>query len=107
MSPLQLVSVREEVGTILDPLERAVAADTEAARAVAARPASLDGQTLAVIDNGTNPRLRERLVERLSAMFDLRDVILVIKDTVNVPPRPEDWQEVVTRGTIGLALYGA
>jgi hypothetical protein len=101
------VSVRDEVGTVLDPLERATAEETSTARAVAARPASLDGQVLAVIDNRTNIPFRERLVERLRAMFSFEDVIVVVKDTVNVPPRPEDWQQVTKRGTVGLALYGA
>ena len=50
---------------------------------------------------------RVRLVERLRSMFDFEDVIVVLKDTVNVPPRPEDWAEVTKRGTMGLALYGA
>lgn len=107
MSIIQPVVVRDEVGIVLDPLERAVSETAAAARAVATRPASLDGQTLAVVDNRTNPRLRERLVERLQSMFSLADVILVVKDTVNVPPRAEDWLEVTKRGTIGLALYGA
>jgi hypothetical protein len=107
MSIYQIVTVREEVGTILDPLERATAADAETARVTAHRPASLNGQTLAVIDNRAGGRFRERLVERLQSMFDFDDVIIVLKDTVNVPPRAEDWAEVTRRGTVGLALYGA
>jgi hypothetical protein len=107
MNPYQVVTVREEAGTILDPLERAASAGAGAARATAPRPASLDGQTLAVIDNGAGGRFRARLVERLRSMFDFEDVIVVLKDTVNVPPRPEDWHEVTRRGTVGLALYGA
>jgi hypothetical protein len=101
------VNIRQEVGTVLDPLERAGAADAASARRTAPRGGTMDGQTLAVIDNRTNPRFRERLVQRLQAEYQLDDVILVVKDTVNVPPRPEDWQEVVKRGTVGLALYGA
>jgi hypothetical protein len=107
MNAYQVVTVRDEVGTILDPLERAVGVEAGASRATAPRLASLDGQTLAVIDNGAGQRFRERLVDRLRAMFDLEDVIVVLKDTVNVPPRPEDWEEVTRRGTMGLALYGA
>jgi hypothetical protein len=99
--------IREEVGTILDPLEGGAGSGTAVSRATATRPASLDGQTLAVIDNRAGARFRERLVQRLAAEFDFNDVIHVIKDTVNVPPRPEDWQEVIKRGTVGLALYGA
>jgi hypothetical protein len=107
MNIYQVVTVRDEVGTILDPLERAVRADAEAARAIAPRPASLNGQTLAVIDNGAGGPFRVRLVERLRSLFDFDDVIIVLKDTVNVPPRAEDWAEVTRRGTVGLALYGA
>jgi hypothetical protein len=107
MSIYQIVTVRDEVGTILDPLERATAVDAETARVTAHRPASLNGQTLAVIDNRAGGRFRERLVERLQSMFDFDDVIIVLKDTVNVPPRAEDWAEVTRRGTVGLALYGA
>jgi hypothetical protein len=99
--------ILDEVGAILDPLEGGVESDKAASRTTATRPASLDGQTLAVIDNRTSPRFRQRLVERLKAQFAFDDIILVIKDTVNVPPRPEDWQEVIKRGTVGLALYGA
>jgi hypothetical protein len=107
MSIFQIITVRDEVGTILDPLERATAVDAETARVTAHRPASLNGQTLAVIDNRAGGRFRERLVERLQSMFDFDDVIIVLKDTVNVPPRAEDWAEVTRRGTVGLALYGA
>jgi hypothetical protein len=107
MNAYQLAGIRDEVGTVLDPLERAVGAAAGASRATAPRLASLDGQTLAVIDNGAGQRFGERLVERLRAMFDLKDVIFVLKDTVNVPPRPEDWEEVTRRATMGLALYGA
>ena len=107
MNTFPIVTVGDEVGTILDPLELAVRADAEASRVTAHRPASLNGQTLAVIDNRAGGRFRERLVERLQSMFDFDDVIIVLKDTVNVPPRPEDWEEVTRRGTVGLALYGA
>jgi hypothetical protein len=107
MNAYQLVGIRDEVGMVLDPLERAVGAAAGASRATAPRVASLDGQTLAVIDNGAGQQFRDQILDRLRAMFDLADVIVVVKDTVNVPPRPEDWEEVTRRGTVGLALYGA
>jgi hypothetical protein len=107
MNLFEAVNVRDEVGSVLDPMERAMTAEADMARATATRLASLDGQTLAVVDNGTNPRFRERLVQRLQAMFAFEEVMVVIKDTVNVPPRAEDWQEITKRGTAGLALYGA
>jgi hypothetical protein len=107
MQTFQLSILSDEVGTTLDPLEAIEAAGAAVSRSTATRPASLDGQTLAVIDNRAGARLRERLVQRLSKEFSFEDVILVIKDTVNVPPRPEDWEEVTKRGTVGLALYGA
>jgi hypothetical protein len=107
MQTFQLSILSDEVGTTLDPLEGVEAAGAAASRGTATRPASLDGQTLAVIDNRAGGRFRERLVERLASEFSFDDVILVLKDTVNVPPRPEDWEEVTKRGTVGLALYGA
>jgi hypothetical protein len=107
MQAFQISNVSDEVGTTLDPLEGIEAAGAAASRATATRPGSLDGQTLAVIDNRAGGRFRERLVQRLTDECSFEDVILVIKDTVNVPPRPEDWAEVIKRGTVGLALYGA
>ena len=104
---LDTVRIRSDAWTILDPLERKELSSDNAHRSLAKRKKSLKGQVLAVIDNGAGARFRPLLVERLKERFGLADVILVIKDTVNVPPRPEDWAEVVKRGTIGLALYGA
>jgi hypothetical protein len=101
------IGIRDEVGTILDPLEGSTQSDIDSSRTIAPRPATLDGQTLALIDNRAGARFREILLQRLEAMFSFREVIHVVKDTVNVPPRPEDWAEVVKRGTVGLALYGA
>lgn len=102
------VTVDDEVGTALDPIERreAAAQDTRN-RATATRRGSLDGQVLAVIDNGTGARLTPRLVERLKQEYAFEDVIVVLKDTVNVPPRPEDWAIIKARATAGIALYGA
>jgi hypothetical protein len=107
MSAFDIVSISDEVGRFLDPLHSATDQSASTARTLAARPGSLNDQTLAVIDNRTNPAFRARLIERLQASFAIEDVILAIKDTVNVPPRPEDWAEVTKRGTVGLALYGA
>lgn len=105
---MQRFSLRQEAVAILDPLDRATsAAADDRSRATAPRPASLEGLTLAVLDNGTRQDLTRRLVERMRERFRLADVIVVLKDTVNVPPRPEDWQEVTKRGNVGLALYGA
>jgi hypothetical protein len=107
MTFFRLTAINDEVGTILDPLEENASSGEATLRTIAPRVASLDGQTLAILDNRAGTRFRERLVERLKSQFSFSDVILVVKDTVNVPPRPEDWQEVIKRGTVGLALYGA
>ena len=107
MQAFQVDNVSDEVGITLDPLEGMETAGASVSRATATRPKSLDGQTLAVIDNRAGGRFREILVQRLTAECGFKDVLLVIKDTVNVPPRPEDWAEVIKRGTVGLALYGA
>jgi hypothetical protein len=107
MMIFESINIRDEVGTVLDPFEGDTQSVTTSSRTIASRPSTLDGQTLALIDNRAGPRFREILLQRLQAMFDFREVIHVVKDTVNVPPRPEDWEEVVKRGTVGLALYGA
>lgn len=109
MSPInRLVTIRNEVGVVLEPFAAAqpvVAGDAQ--RETANRVASLDGQVLAVIDNNTNPGLTAGLVRRFAERFRLAEVITVVKDTVNVPPRPEDWQMITNRATVGLTLFGS
>jgi hypothetical protein len=102
--------VRNDSFEVLDPTRRAPVVGPGArdrARGTASRPLTLDGTVLAVIDNRAGQKFIGPLLEKLRARFAFTDVIYVLKDTVNVPPRPEDWQEVVKRGTVGLALYGA
>lgn len=111
-SPVAIVKVRVEVGVVCDPSVGAESGMAEIDRSVAPRPTSLDGKVLAVIDNGfykqgSGMELGEALVERIREVARLADVIYVRKDAVNVPPWPEDWQEVCRRGDVGLTLYGA
>jgi hypothetical protein len=111
-STVGVVKVQAEVGVVCDPLEDVRIAAEETDRSVASRPRSLDGKVLAVIDNGfyrqgSGMDLGDALVERIREVARLADVIYVRKDAVNVPPRPEDWQEVCHRGDVGLTLYGA
>jgi hypothetical protein len=74
---------------------------------LAPRLGSLDGVVLAIIDNGFNsPNLPDAILRRLRREGDVADVVWVKKDSVSVPARPEDWEEVVNRATAGLALYG-
>jgi hypothetical protein len=106
------VSVRNEVGVVCDPLAPSTVGRGRTSRSVAPRPESLDGKVLAVIDNGMGKQapglgFGEVLVQKLRQLVDLADVIYIRKDAVNVPPRPEDWDEVCRRGDVGLALYGA
>ena len=78
-----------------------------APRHIAPRLASLDGLVLAIVDNGFNsPLLPDAIVRQLRREAAIADVVWVKKDSVSVPPRPEDWEEVVNRATAGLALYG-
>jgi hypothetical protein len=105
-----VVDLRNGSFEVLDPTRRVpeARADTpDRVRGTAPRPATLDGTVLAVIDNRAGQKFVEPLLAKLRARFTFADVIYVLKDTVNVPPRAEDWQEVVKRGTAGLALYGA
>src|SRR4051794_32741103 len=76
-------------------------------RGLAPRLTNLDGAVLAVIDNGFNsPHLPHPILRRLEREAAIADVIWVKKDSVSVPPRPADWEEVVNRATAGLTLYG-
>jgi hypothetical protein len=105
-----VVDMRDNSFDVLDPTHRVALAGAGAQdrmRETAVRPPTLDGTVLAVIDNRAGAKFVEPLLAKLRARFAFADVIYVLKDTVNVPPRPEDWQEVVKRGTAGLALYGA
>jgi len=78
-----------------------------APRGLAPRLASLDGVVLAIVDNGFNsPNLPTAILRRLQREAEVADVVWVKKDSVSVPARPEDWEEVVNRATAGLALYG-
>jgi hypothetical protein len=107
-----VVSVRDEVGVVCDPLAPSTVGPRRESRSVAPRPESLNGKVLAVIDNGMGKQapglgFGEVLAQKLQRVVDIADVIYIHKDAVNVPPRPEDWDEVCRRGDIGLALYGA
>jgi hypothetical protein len=106
-----VVSVTTEVGAVCDPLDASATGQVEAVRTVAPRPPSLDGLVLAVIDNNFGRQMSfdfgQFLVRRLREAVDFRDVVYVRKDAVNVPPRPEDWEQVCDRADVGVALYGA
>jgi hypothetical protein len=107
-----VVNVGDEVGMVCDPLAPSAVTRRRRSLSVAPRPESLDGKVLAVIDNGMGKQapglgFGEVLAQKLQQVADIAEVIYVRKDAVNVPPRPEDWDEVCRRGDVGLALYGA
>jgi hypothetical protein len=67
----------------------------------------MNGVVLAIIDNGFNsPNLPEAILRCLAREAEVADVLWVKKDSVSVPARPDEWEEVVNRATAGLALYG-
>jgi hypothetical protein len=108
------VVVQDESAAVLDPTHgrsalRPLSERGDAAkRSLAARPATLDGAVLAVIDNKAgNRQLTAPLVAALRKRIPFADVILIEKDTVNVPPRAKDWAEVAARATAGITLFGA
>jgi hypothetical protein len=74
----------------------------------APRVDTLDGKTLAFINNGMGSAriLEAALLKRLRARYNLKDVIQIQKPSVSVPPNPEDWQEVVSRADVGITLFG-
>jgi hypothetical protein len=105
------VEVQHEVGAVCDPSDASATGQVERVRTVAPRPGSLDGKVLAVIDNGFGGQMGlgvgQAVVRALCHVVDLADVVYIRKDAVNVPPRPEDWNEVCRRADVGLTLYGA
>lgn len=105
------MTLQDESAQIVHPTHgaSALASRNDAAkRRLAERNAPLEGGVLAVIDNRAgNRQLAKPLIEALRKRFGFSDVILVEKDTVNVPPRPKDWAEVAARATAGITLFGA
>lgn len=107
------MTLQDESSQIVHPTHGAgpgalAARGDPASRKLAERTASLAGGVLAVIDNRAgNRQLAKPLIEALQKRYEFADVILVEKDTVNVPPRPKDWAEVAARATAGITLFGA
>src|SRR4051812_3752695 len=107
--PRPMVTVGDGPLRVLSPSSPLLADGPGSAsgRGLAPRLATLEGAVLAVIDNGFNsPDFPRAIVGRLESEAGIAEVIWVKKDSVSVPPRPEDWEQVINRATAGLTLYG-
>jgi len=94
---------------VIDPRSGVLSAAVgESIKGEAPRVDTLDGKTLAIISNGMGSAniLQKALLARLRARYDLKDVIVVRKPSVSVPPSRKDWQEVVARADVGITLFG-
>ena len=89
----------------LDPTSRVA---DHGDRSLAPRPASLSGQVLGVVCNGlgNSEVFMDALVEDLRARAEFADVIKIVKDSVSVPPNPDQWRLLLERSTVAIVGFG-
>jgi broad specificity phosphatase PhoE len=105
-----LVSIDEAPIQTLEPVAKNGAPARAGQQGRPARPRSLEGKTLAVIDSDSPGEVESyfarALIRRFREVFNLSDVIWVQKDNRTHPPQPELWADVVKRADVGIAMYG-
>ena len=75
---------------------------------MAARPASLQGQTLGIIANGLgrSELMFDALAEQLTKWDDLAGSVKVVKPSVAVPPWPDQWEQITAGATVAVTGFG-
>lgn len=75
---------------------------------LAARPASLAGQTLGIIANGIGDSewMLDALRDYLVDVHAVGEVVKVVKSSVSVPPSPEQWLAVTDKATVAITGFG-
>jgi hypothetical protein len=95
--------------TTLDPTFSGTAAGPQvrSGLALAPRPASLDGLTVAMVMNrlADCELMFDALYDELCRRDDLAGVIKVNKDSQSVPPTPEQWAEI-ERADVAVTGFG-
>jgi len=79
------------------------------AGALAPRPASLDGLVLGLVSNrkGEATAFLRALHDELAALgAATAGPLLVEKDTVFAPPRPEDWTRLTAEAQVAVTGFG-
>ena len=80
-----------------------------AATVAAPRPASLQGAVVGLVSNrkGEATAFLEALYGELGLLgASTADCLLVEKDTVFSPPRPEDWDRLTAGATVAITGFG-
>ena len=90
--------------TLIDP----TLARSRGDQMLAARPASLDGAVLGLVNNGkTRGReILQRVAENLTASHRIRDTILVTKPDSSFSASPEDVEMLAADATAVIAAIG-
>ncbi len=77
-------------------------------RSLRSRPASLDGQVIALVANGLGrgePFLAA-LYRELEGQVDFAGAVRVLKSSVSVPPEPADWARITSEASAAITGFG-
>ena len=90
--------------TLMDPTLSAA----DGGAALAARPATLDGAVLGLVNNGKarGREILQRVAQNLAASHRIRDTILVTKPNSSFPPSPEDVEMLASGASAIIAAIG-
>ena len=77
-------------------------------RPMAKRPATLDGAVVALLANGkgNSQELLDAIFEQLGESYELGGALRFRKLSVSVPPRTEDFQQMVEGATAVITAIG-
>lgn len=75
---------------------------------LAPRPATLKGQTLALVCNGLGDSevMLDAVADALFESDGLDGTVKVVKPSLAVPPLPEQWAEIHGRATVAITGFG-
>lgn len=74
----------------------------------AARPSTLDGKTLGLLDNGkpNAERLLREVADELGGVFRLRDVLMFTKPTSGTPVEQTQMEEILSTCDFAVVALG-
>ena len=90
--------------TLVDPTLPAA----DRAAALASRPASLEGAVIGLVSNGKThaPGVLQRVAQNLIETHGVRDAVLMMKPTANLPAAPEEVEALAADVTAIIAAIG-
>ncbi len=77
-------------------------------KGTALRPKTLDGTVIAFIANGLGRGvdLMDALYAELSRDTAFAGAIKVKKNSVSIPPEPDDWERILSEATVAVTGFG-